>query len=389
MALPDRMATKRADGKDFDLSGAATFDWAAFYNNMTDREHLQLRKDEVAWLERYVAPERPADVVLNLSCGIQFAPHLMLLTAAIFRALDVDFVALAGRQFCCGRVYNRYGLGETGDRMATYAIERFASWQPSVNVQCCGSCQIEFLYHAEKIKLETGSAPFPVIHFTDYVLDTLKRRLAEGSIPWTKDVRKRVMLHAEGAEVHPTKEAARAAAIETLRLVPGVEYRGLVENPTLGSPCATISPGGPSILWEIGPDQYRAVQAELLAQAEAANADVLVTHHHFCHMEWSKFGSDRLPILHYLALVGEALGVEVEDRFQTFWRLGDPEAVLRHARPQWESWGISENDARALVRRYFVPEYAAALPRCACNGDCDAGAPIDVPWKGELPIVAG
>src|SRR6266849_317926 len=176
MALIDRGLAKRADGKAFDTSDAEKFDYSAFYNDMTDAEKLQVPKDEFSWFTKYSQPQRTADVVLNLSCGVQTVPHVMLMMVAVFRALDVDFVATAGRQFCCGRIYNRFGNAELGDRMAAAAIQRFASWQPSTNVQCCGSCQIEFLYHTQKMELETGSAPFPVIHVTDFILDTLKRR---------------------------------------------------------------------------------------------------------------------------------------------------------------------------------------------------------------------
>ncbi len=373
MPAIDRMATKSAAGVEFDTSQAAEFDYSVFFNEMTDCERLQVSREEFAWLDRYTRPERPADVVLNLSCGIQMTPHLMLTTLAVFRALEIDFVALAGRQFCCGRIYQRFGQGDLGDRMAASAIDRFSSWQPSTNVQCCGSCQIEFLYHVEKLREETGSAPFPVVHFTDHVLNTLKQRIAAGQVPWKQEVHRRVLLHAEGAEVHPTKVQARSAIIETLGLVPGVEYAGLVTNPSLGQPCATTTPGGPSVLWEITPEQYRQVQRELEAQAEAVGADTLVTPHHMCHREWCKFGSERLPIIHYLSLVAEALGVAVPDRFQTLWRLGDPEKVLAKSRPHWESWGIAEEEARALVQKFFVPKYAAAVMRCPCEGDCVEG----------------
>jgi hypothetical protein len=112
------------------------------------------------------------------------------------------------------------------------------------------------------------------------------------------------------------------------------------------------------------------VLAELRQQAEDAGADAIVTHHHFCHREWSRFGTTALPVIHYQSLMAEALGRSIPDRFQTLWQLGDPELVLDRSRPHWSSWGIAEDDAREIVKKHFVTEYAGAAQRCPCEGSC-------------------
>jgi Fe-S oxidoreductase len=386
MVTDNRMVSMNSAGVAFDISDAASFDYSLFFRTMGESERIQVSKDEFGWLERYETPDKPADVVLNLSCGVQETPHLMLTQVALFKALGVDFVATAGRQFCCGRIYQRYGKGELGDRMAAKAIERFASWEPTTNVQCCGSCFIEFGYHVDKLA-EAGHAPFEVDHITDFLL----RRLTEmdDAVPWQKSIPRRVLLHAEGAEVHPSKVAARNATIATLNLIPGVEYVGLIENPSHGQPCATRGPGEPSVLADLTPEQYLEVQAELADQARREGADAIVSHHHMCHREWSKFGSDQLPVIHYQSLLAEALGISVPDRFQTLWRMGDPEKVLEQTRPHWESWGIDEEEARGIVQRHFVPTYAAAIQRCPCGGNCvearaDVGAACETSWHSVL-----
>lgn len=390
MVTNDRMLTKNAAGEDFDLSKADSFDYTRFYRDMSDSERLQVSKHELRWLQSYVRPERSAEVVLNLSCGAQTTPHLLMTQVALFEALGIDFVATAGPQYCCGRVYQRFGKDQAGDRMAAKAIDRFASWRPTQNVQTCGSCLIEFSYHVDKRREEAGTAPFEVVHITHFLLDKLKD--LGDAVPWKRSLPCRVLLHAEGAEVHPTKEEARTAVIETLALIPGVEYAGLVENPSLGQPCATKGPGEPSVLNDITPQEYRQVQAELTAQADAAGADVIVTPHHTCHREWSKFGSNSVPIVHYQSLLAEALGITVPDRFQTLWRLGDAEKVLETSRPHWESWGIAEADAREMVKKFFVPRYASQVQRCPCEGNCfeavagprGAGAGCETSWNAML-----
>jgi Cysteine-rich domain len=352
------------------MATAEAFDYAQYYLELRQCEKLQVAQGEMTWVQSYRKPERRADVVVSLSCGMQTVPHLMLVLVTLFQKLGVDFVATAGSQFCCGKPYQGSPRAPVGDRVAATSIRRFASWLPSTNVQCCGSCFIEFSRHVSTMRAESGSAPFEVVHLTRFILDTLKR--LGDAVPWRRPVPRRVLLHAEGAELHPTKAIQRADVIETLRLVPGVEYAGLVANPSLGSPCVSKPGGQASVLSDITPAQYRQVQAELERQAEAAGAEMILTHHHKCHREWSKFSSGRLPVVYYPALICEALGITVADRFQMLWQLGDPELILAKTRPYWESWDIPEADARELVHKFFVPKYAAALQHCPCEGTCFA-----------------
>lgn len=360
----------RMDLTDRSVDDDGVFDAKAFYRDTQDCLRVQLSRDELTWVQNYSRPDQGVDVVLNLSCGAQATPHVMLTQVALFEALEIDFVATGGQQYCCGKPFQSYDLGHTGDRLAAASISRLASWRPTTNVQCCGSCLVEFQHHVGKMRADTGTAPFEVVHITDFLLDTL-RRLGD-AVPWRHRTPLRVLLHAEGAEVHSTKEEARTAVIETLDLMPDVEYVGMVENPSRGKPCGQRVPRGGSVsvgggLNDLTPDQYREVQAELEAQARAVGADAIVTHHHKCHREWSKLGSNRLPVIHYQSLLAEALGIDIPDRFQTWWRLGDLDQVLEASRPNWESWQITETEARQIVTRHFSPAYASAIQRCPCE----------------------
>jgi hypothetical protein len=370
MVTDNRQVQKNAAGQDFDTSGADSFDYSRFYGDMHEGEQLQVAKDELTWLTTFTKPSESAEVVLNLSCGVQTTPHLMLTQIALFEALEVDFVATAGPQYCCGRIFQRHGRDAAGDRLAAKAISHFESWQPETNVQCCGSCFIEFDYQVARLAEKRGEAPFGLEHITRFLLDRL-RELGD-RVAWQKPQSLRVLLHAEGAEVHPTKEVQRTDVIETLRLIPGVEFVGLVRDPSFGSPCATRAPGEPSILNDLDDEQYRQVLAELRDQATAAGADAILTHHHFCHREWSKFGTRALPVLHYQSVMADALGRHVPDRFQHLWQLGDVDAIVEESRPCWSSWGVDEEKAREMVTKHFVTEYVGSVQRCPCEGSCHA-----------------
>jgi hypothetical protein len=363
------MLSKRADGKDFDTSREDSFDYTS---DMHESEKLQVSREEMTWIQNYREPDEPADVMLHLSCGAQTVPHIMIVQVALFDMLGISFAATAGSQFCCGRIYQRYPTkAATGDRLSARSIRRFRSWQPATDAECCGSCFTEFEYQVARTGEETGEHLFDVVHITEFLRDKLAD-LGE-SVPWRRPIPCRALLHAEGAELHPSKERHRAAVIDTLKMIPGVEYVGLAENPSLGSPCATKGAGEPSILNDLTADEYRQVQAELEDQARAVGADMILTHHHNCTREWSKFSSSRLPIGSYQHVLAEALDISVVDRFQVLWQLGDPEKVLEKSRPQWSSWGIDEDEAREMVKKFFVPKYASAVQRCPCESECTSG----------------
>jgi hypothetical protein len=355
------------------------FDPKRNYESLEQCYRLQVHRDEVGWETTATAREGTADVVLNLSCGVQATPHLMLTQVALFKALGIDFVATAGTKFCCGRPFGVAGDPELSNRVAMRSVNRLATWNSTINVQCCGSCYVQFQYNVQQLREQTGTAPFEVIHITEFLLAKLTE--LGDAVPWVDPepaLTRRVLLHAEGAEVHASKVVQRNAVIETLGLIPGVEYAGLVEAPSVGSPCRSdLRPGdlgdvGHTVLSDMNTAEYRVVQAELLAQARAVGAQAIVTHHHKCHREWSKFSSARLPVIHYQSLLAKALGITIPDRFRHLWQLDDVELILAETRPYWESWGIEEDEARRLIGIYFVPEYEASVQYCPCDkeGGC-------------------
>jgi len=54
--------------------------------------------------------------------------------------------------------------------------------------------------------------------------------------------------------------------------------------------------------------------------------------------------------------MAEALGCGRRDDYQEFMRLGDPAAIAALSRPVWETYGLSETQAKELAVKYFVPK---------------------------------
>jgi Fe-S oxidoreductase len=306
-------------------------------------------------------------VLLAFGCAVQHTPHLMRESVAVFQVLGIDFAAVTGRQFCCGRPFAGGGDPRAAERISSKSYERFLRYRPKVTVQWCGACMLQYL---EVIRSQV-QPPFDVVHVTRYLAAKL-RELGD-AVPWKKELRTRVVLHSHD-QFLPQQDVDTASILEILEMIPGVEYAGPVKPPSAGSPCQLTGPTHVGILNTLSTEEYQAARDELVEQARAVGADTLVTPYRRCQMEWSKLSSKRLAVREWISLLAEALGVPVEDRFTRYWHLGDPEEIVERSRAEWQSWGMTEEQALDVSRRHFVPAYAVDVHQCDCGGTgCGSG----------------
>jgi heterodisulfide reductase subunit D len=358
----------------------ADFDYPDFYKAMVERERLQVAKDEAKWTEKHQPPERKIEVLLNFGCNVRQTPHLMREAVAVLDVLGVDFHAVAGQQYCCGKPYTGQGLKEAGRGVVEASVRRMASYQPERAIQWCSACEMQF---ADVVIPDIG---------IEFQSDGLAKFLIEkidsmgDRVPWKKDVKVRAAIHGHLGE-HRVRDAHPPVTIELLKRIPGVEFVEVAHTDAL----AFCDNNGLKIA-AITSEEYLEAQRKLEEYLASAGADTLVTLYHSCTRELSKFQSERFRLRHYISLVAEALGVGKPDRFSEYWRLGEPAKVVEASRPNWESWGYSEAEAYRLAHRYFVPSYAVNAPDCPCNGECTAtGASFlsahKIDRAKELPMV--
>ena len=139
------------------------FNPRGFYDAMRESKSLLVRRDELRWTETFEAPGRPVEALLAFGCAVQHTPHLMMEATAVFDALGIDYAAVTGRQFCCGRPFQKMGgSDEAADMISGKSYERFVQYQPQVAVQWCGACMMQYL---DVIGGQTDP-PFDVMHVT-------------------------------------------------------------------------------------------------------------------------------------------------------------------------------------------------------------------------------
>jgi hypothetical protein len=341
-----------------DTPKVADFDFPDFYRAMVERERMQVSREETTWTEEGGRPDRTVDVLLNFGCNVRQTPHLQRDAVAVLDVLGVDFAAVAGQRFCCGKPYSGSGLPAAARQVVRGSVKRMARYEPQRAIQWCSACEMQF---RDVVVPEIG------IEFqSDGLAAFLVERLdALGdAVPWKHKTKVKALVHGHLGE-HVVRDGHPPVAMQLLERIPGVELVGYAKTPALD----LCDNHGPKMA-TLGTGEYRAAQAELEGYLEESGADTLVTLYHGCTRELGKFASERLAVRHYISIVAAALGVDNPDRFSEYWRLADPEKVKEASRPNWESWGFSEEEALRLAHKYFVPSYGVTVPDCPCAGEC-------------------
>jgi transcriptional regulator with XRE-family HTH domain len=369
-------------------------DRSRMFRDWSDRGHMLVARNELTWFERQPTTEGPVDAYVNLSCGTQLTPHLLLDTVAVLRALDVRFVAAAGPTACCGKPFRAMGRQDVGERHARARLERSQSWGASVHVNWCTACQQTSTAAAARRDVDHGvEHPVREVQVLSFVEERV-RQLGD-AVPWKRTVHRRVL--AEGhPELSPIHREAQLASARLLGLIPGVTVAGLYDGRSEESPCAHRGrDSGSSPAWMNEPETPERIQAHrdrLADRAAALGADTVSCQHQGCHQAWSRYASDRLQVRHAISILADALGCDHPDRYQAAVRLGDPLAFMEQVRPAWESWGMSNDRALELAQAMCDPNFADPATRCSCGGEggaCDEQlVSIDVLTGTDVPLDA-
>jgi heterodisulfide reductase subunit D len=333
------------------------FDYTAYYRRVQELKKLQMPAGAVRWTERYERPARSYEIVLYLGCNILRTPDIAADVAAVFEALGLDFIAVAGVQFCCGITWDRAGDRATGQNVSDHTIERLASYHPRLVVHWCPSCDVHF---SDVVTGRDAKAmPFAVTNAAAFLRELSRR----GATPWRKPVSGRLVLHSHrGREGHENGQRRARADRENvghlLQQLPGVQFLGAVESP-------------PAFDYDCGPGSLRersrwlATRTELLSESRGLGADTLVTVSHACQREWCDVGDETLTVRNYISLIAESLGCArayEADSLGELKRIGDPRAIVARTQANWSSHGLTERQALQIARRY---DWSTPAPRSA------------------------
>jgi Fe-S oxidoreductase len=326
----------------------AKFDYSAYYRRIQDLKKLQIPAQSVCWTEQYRPPERDYDVVLYLGCNILRTPDVAADVVDVFRALGLDFIAVAGVQFCCGVTWDRAGDIAKGGTISDLTIQRLGSYKSRVVVHWCPSCDVHFSDVVTGRDAKT--IPFQVTDAPAFLV-SLSR---DGQVPWRYPVAGRAVLHSHtGRENHDHGRRRARSDQENvsylLSQIPGFQFVGAVPAPAeFDYDC------GPGSL-RMERERWLAIREEQLAAVRQLGADTLVTVSHACQREWCDVADGGLAVRNYISLVAEAIGCErtyESDSLGRLKRSGDLNAIVDSTKSAWTSHGLNKKQASALTRKY-------------------------------------
>jgi heterodisulfide reductase subunit D len=331
------------------------FDYTAYYQRVQDIKKLQIPASAARWTERYERPERSYRIVLYLGCNILRTPDIAADVVAVFEALKLDFIAVAGVQFCCGITWDRAGDVTKGQHVSDNTVERLASYGPRLIVHWCPSCDVHFSDVVTGRDAKT--LPFEVTNAPAFLTDLAQ----QGLIPWRHPIPRRAALHSHtGREGHETGQRRARADRENvsalLQQLPGGQFLGAIDAP-------------PEYDYDCGPGSLRErsrwleIRSGLLAEARRRNADTLVTVSHACQREWCDAADRSLAVRNYISLIAESIGCTrpyETNMLGPLKQMADPHTIVERTRANWSSHGLSQEEAADVVHRY---DWAPRAPR--------------------------
>jgi heterodisulfide reductase subunit D len=304
---------------------------------------LQLPADLVARVTRSAhASDGPApDVVLYLGCNVMRTPHIALLCMDVLDRIGARYAVFGGPANCCGVIQFRAGDIKTAGKVGSNTVAGFAATGAAKVLTWCPTCNIQL----GEVVMPTSSAPFGLDHVVPYIAARLDRLRPH----FVHRVEKRVALHE-----HPGVAGVTEGVLQILGAIPGLEIVDLAQ-PRVGYMCNSLAPV---------PAYKRALHAQELEAAAAANVDALVGIYHACHRELCAHESTYpFQVVNFLELVGDAMGVDRPDLFKQWKMMQDVDRVLADASAQIAAAGLEVDQVREVMVTAILGEQPLPLGR--------------------------
>lgn len=277
------------------------------------------------------APGERPDFVFYTGCNMLKTPHIGLLCLEVLDRLGVTYDVQGGPGACCGILQLRPGDTENAGRQAFSTLDKFASSGASQVLSWCPTCQIQFgetmiPEYRQATGTELDMTMFPVF---------LASRLEELRPLMTRPVEKRVAIYEYAGQL-----GVMRAVRELLGAIPGVEIVE-IETSSIGYNNSSLAPLG-----NYHKDNMRAA----LDDAEVAGVDTFVGIYHADHRAFSGEENARpFRIANYMELVGESMGIAVEDRFKQLKLMQDADAIVAACMSEIDAHGLDPDHVREVV----------------------------------------
>ncbi len=314
------------------------FNYSAYFGPILPLADATRSTDERFWGDGSEKDKKPHDYVLYLGCIVLRTVALGETIVAILDKLGIDFIPLGGPATCCGIIHHGNGDTEISKKLTTQTLGKFTQYQPKAILTYCPSCHA----HMDYSLAETGiQFDVPYLHVTEFITENLHR------LSFKNRVERRVYLHSHSDNEQARLDSKFARAI--LEAIPGLEVLGEAGTSDWGHDC-----GGRQI-GLIGQDVHDRLTAEMFTTAKAVGADAIAALYHSCYRQFCGQERDQaIEVLHYTALVAEALGLPPRDEvFKKLKLESDPDKAADELKARAAARGLKENRLRATLNADF------------------------------------
>jgi heterodisulfide reductase subunit D len=295
---------------------------------------LQITPGEKRWLSQVPASPQHKDVAVFTGCGMVTMPDKIFIVSDILEKLGLDFVIVAGGELCCGARYFGTNL-EKAEAHGRALLHTLGTFKPQQVIFCCSGCASQIAQHYQKIV----SMPFQydeIFHFLSQHIDQLE---------FSHPVEKTVTLHDPCALARTLGDTKSLRQL--LKAIPGLKLVEMNRNKEQTLCCG------------VGARRYstkvsQEITSQCLQEAARTGAKVLVDACQGCHLQFCPEESKYpFEIQNCLTIIGEAMGINYEDKMKRFYRYGNADKILAEAKENIEAGPYDFSFVAYLAKRLF------------------------------------
>jgi len=297
---------------------------------------LQVKPSSVRWLTRAPEDARPVDVVLFLGCYVLALPNIIFTLLDILERMGIDFVVLGGGGLCCGAGYGFVGDIKDVERAAGETLFSIMAFKPKTVVCQCGTCYGRFATRLSQF----SDVPLQCQHYPQFLVDNLDK------IRFTKSINKVVTYH-DHCNLRRAGGGDYEAARKLLQAIPGVTLVEMEHNREDALCCGGLA----NFTY---PDVTRGFRDVRLEEAKAAGAELLVTTCPSCYTAFAGLEEGYpFKVTHDILLLGEAMGINYEDKFKGYLYCDDLDSIIEEARGNIETNNLDPAEVKRLLPLYL------------------------------------
>lgn len=304
------------------------------YNFASVFSALQMKRSDARWLTRPPDNPDPVDVVFFGGCSASGTPHTLMEIVDILDSMNMNYVALAGGELCCGAAPLLYGDVQAAQSLGERFVSAISAFSPKKAVFFCTGCHMSCL----GILPRFVSIPFESCELTQFLVDNLDR------IPLKHRVDRVVTLHDSCSVARlGTFEATRTL----LKAIPGLSLVEMEHNRANALCCGGVAN-------TMRPEITPAMRLAAMNEARATGAEVMTTICTGCQLSFAPLEDMYdFEVRSYISLIAEAVGVRHEDNFKRLAKHGDVHEVLTDARDKIRVSGFSTDELERVLPDYI------------------------------------